>query len=86
MRNLYGLIIYFRQIHLLSKTSFMPAKKLLLNAVILVAVASPITTFKAPVIKSGKKKETEQQAAYEGSKAQAISYHLNKIYTQAYTI
>ena len=64
----------------------MPAKKLLLNAVTLVAVASPITAFKAPVIISGKMKETEQQAAYEGSKAQAISYQLNKTYTQAYTI
>jgi len=64
----------------------MPAKKLLLSAVTLVAVASAITAFKAPDIKSGKKNETDQQAAYEGSKAQAISYQVNKTHTQAYTI
>jgi beta-glucosidase len=42
----------------------MPAKKLILAAVTVVAVASAFISFKAPVIKSGKKNENKQQAAF----------------------
>jgi beta-glucosidase len=42
----------------------MPAKKLFFSAVTVVAVASAITAFKAPVIKSSQKNEIKQQTAF----------------------
>src|SRR5881227_2294863 len=42
----------------------MPAKKLFFSVVAIIAVASAITAFKAPVIWSSKKNEIKQQTAF----------------------
>ena len=46
------------------KTFCMPVKKLFFSAVTIVAVASAITAFKAPVTKSSQKNEIKQQTSF----------------------